>query len=285
MTSCCNELYQALSTPSTAITSASGHVLVEDQHGGEPTGDRGRDEQGRPFDRAARSLARRVLTIRLYVRGHRTCCGISAHLWRVRSSRCLHDHRSTPMLRERLAVAIARSGLGKGEFAERAGVDRTTLSQLLSPDTGRLPRLDTVVALADAHDISLDWLVGRSDAGPIEAELVQHTTSFEAPGPTPADERLLGWLDDAADHKIRYVPATLPDLLKTDAVIHYERAGSIDRVAVHEIDTTAARLAWARNPDTEMECCSTVQSLRAFASGDGSSPASTGPPGAGSSST
>ena len=37
------------------------------------------------------------------------------------------------MLRERLAEAVTRSGLGKGAFAELAGIDRTTLSQLLSP--------------------------------------------------------------------------------------------------------------------------------------------------------
>ena len=78
-------------------------------------------------------------------------------------------------------------------------------------------------ALAAAHDLSLDWLVGLSNAGPVEAELLPHT-SFESPGPSPTDEHLLGWLGEAADYKIRYVPSTLPDLLKTDAVIRFERA-------------------------------------------------------------
>ena len=180
------------------------------------------------------------------------------------------DERTSPPrgLRERLGEAIRRSGLGKSEFASRAGIDRTTLSQLLSPSNRRLPRVDTIVALAVAHDLSIDWLVGLSNVGPVEAALIQHT-SFEAPGPSPSDERLLGWLSEAAEYKIRYVPATVPDLLKTDAVIRFERSRAPGPDAIQTIDTTAARLAWARHPDTEMECCSSVQALKSFARGEG----------------
>ena len=180
-------------------------------------------------------------------------------------------HEPPATLRERLGEAIRRSGLSKTEFADRAGIDRTTLSQLLSPANRRLPRVDTIVALAAAHELSIDWLVGLSNVGPVEAELIRHTSSpsFESPGPSPSDERLLGWLGEAADYKIRYVPATVPDLLKSDAVIRFERSRSAEPSAVPTIDTTAARLAWARHPDTEMECCSSVQSMTSFARGEG----------------
>jgi transcriptional regulator with XRE-family HTH domain len=181
------------------------------------------------------------------------------------------DARTTVLLsvfRERLDEAVRRSGLSRSAFAEAAGVDRTTLTQLLSRSNTRLPRLDTVTALAGTHELSTDWLTGLSNSGPVEAEIIQ-PTSFEAPGPSPVDELLLGWLDEANGHKIRYVPATLPDLLKTDAVIRYERAGGTAPSAEQTIETTAARLAWARNPDTEMECCSSVQSLAGFARGEG----------------
>jgi len=181
------------------------------------------------------------------------------------------EPRTSPpdVLAARLADAVARSGLSKSEFAERAGVDRTTLSQLLSPTNQRLPRVDTVLALAGAHDLSIDWLVGLSNAGPVEAELHVRDTSFEAPGPSPIDEHLVDWLTEAAGSKIRYVPATLPDLLKTDAVVRFERAREAGPDAEQSIDTTAARLMWARDPDTEMECCSSVQALMSFAKGDG----------------
>jgi transcriptional regulator with XRE-family HTH domain len=169
---------------------------------------------------------------------------------------------------DRLGDAVRRSGLGKGQFAESAGVDRTTLSQLLSGGD-RLPRLDTVFALAAAHELSVDWLVGLSNTGPVEAELVVQHTSFETPGPTPIDERLLTWLTEAADYKIRYVPATLPDLLKSDDVIRFERSRAVPGSAQTEIATSAARLAWARHPDTDMECCSSTQAITSFARGEG----------------
>ena len=193
--------------------------------------------------------------------------------WRSFDAYTLHlmaEHIKPPtVLRERLADAIRRSGLSKAEFADRAGVDRTTLSQLLSASNHRRPRADTLLSIASAHTLSLDWLVGLSDVGPIEAEMVQHTTSFEQPGPTPADELLQGWFAEAAGWKIRYVPAGLPDLMKSDEVIRFERSGSEGPHAEQTIATTAARLAWARDPDTEMECCSSVQGLRSFARGEG----------------
>lgn len=173
------------------------------------------------------------------------------------------------ILADRLAEAVRRSGLGKGAFAERAAVDRTTLAQLLSRGNDRLPRVDTLMAIATAHDLSVDWLVGLSNVGPVEAELVHQETSFERPGPTPTDERLLGWLTDAAGHKIRYVPATLPDLLKSDDVIRFERSRVAPNAAQTAIATTEARLAWARNPDTDMECCSSTQAIASFARGEG----------------
>ncbi len=171
---------------------------------------------------------------------------------------------------ERLTDALQRSGLKRGEFAARAGIDRTTLAQLLSPTSGRLPRLDTVLALAAAHELSIDWLVGLSNAGPVAAEMVVQHTSFETPTPTPTDERLLAWLTEAADYKMRYVPSTLPDLLKSDEVIDFERSRAAGPQATQTtIATTEARLAWARHPDTDMECCSSTQAITSFARGEG----------------
>ena len=172
------------------------------------------------------------------------------------------------IFRDRLDEAVRRTGLSRSAFAAAAGVDRTTLTQLLSRTNTRLPRLDTIAALAAEHELSADWLIGLSNVGPVEAAIIEHT-SFAAPGPTPVDERLLGWLDEAAGYKIRYVPSTLPDLLKTDAVIRYERAGAHGPNAAQTIETSAARLTWARHPDTEMECCSSVQGITGFARGEG----------------
>ena len=182
----------------------------------------------------------------------------------------LMESRTSPpaLLHERLAEAIQRTGMSKSEFAA-AGRRRPhdTVAAALADQPPAAP-VDTLLALAATHGLSLDWLVGLSNVGPLEAELLPQT-SFEAPGPTPTDERLLEWLDEAADYKIRYVPSTLPDLLKSDAVIRFERSRSEGPNVAQTIDTTAARLAWARHPDTEMECCSSVQALSSFAHGEG----------------
>jgi transcriptional regulator with XRE-family HTH domain len=181
----------------------------------------------------------------------------------------MHGHDDVvEIFRHRLADSVRRSGLSRTEYAFVAGIDRTSLTQLLTPGNRRLPRLDTLAGIARAHGESIDWLAGLTESGPAQTEILQHT-SFEPTRPDELDERLLEWLIEAADHKIRYVPATLPDLLKTSAVIRYERAPREGPNAAQTIETTAARLAWVRNPHTEFECYSSVQSITSFARGEG----------------
>ncbi len=170
---------------------------------------------------------------------------------------------------ERLGDVVDRSGRSKSAFAEQAGVDRSTLSQLLTPDNRRLPRLETLVAIAVENNVSIDWLVGLSNAGPMQAEMMQEHTAFEPFGRADNDERLMEWFAESIGYKVRYVPSTIPDLLKSDAVITYELAQFVAARPSQRIETAAARLAWTRGPETEMECCSSIQGLRGFARGEG----------------
>ena len=56
-------------------------------------------------------------------------------------------------LPERLAQLVFRSGLTKRDFAARCGIDRTTVSELLSRSAGRAPRLETcLLYTSDAAD-------------------------------------------------------------------------------------------------------------------------------------
>ncbi len=171
--------------------------------------------------------------------------------------------------RERLEQVLASSGITRSQFAASAHLDRSTLSQLLSPGNRRLPRLETLVAVAEAEQLSIDWLVGLSNIGPMQAEMVPETMSFEQDALTHNDERLIRWLQEAIGYKIRYVPSTLPDLLKTDAVIRHELGHFVASRPEQKIETAAARLAWTRRPGTDLECCSSIQSVRGFANGEG----------------
>ena len=171
--------------------------------------------------------------------------------------------------RSRLIEVIDRSGLNRSQFAEQNQIDRSTLSQLLSPANRRLPRLETLAAVANSQQVSIDWLVGLSSAGPMQAELIQERTFLEREVLGPDDERLIGWLKEATGYKIRYVPATLPDLLKTSEVILYELGQTVATSAQENIATSAARLAWTRGPGTDLEVCNSVQAVEGFARGEG----------------
>ena len=52
------------------------------------------------------------------------------------------------VFRVRLSEAMARAGVSQAALARRAGISRSTLAQLLSPEVNRLPRADTVAAVA-----------------------------------------------------------------------------------------------------------------------------------------
>ncbi|MHA1563715.1 MAG: helix-turn-helix domain-containing protein, partial [Alphaproteobacteria bacterium] len=64
------------------------------------------------------------------------------------------DRRETARIfRVRLSEALSRAGVNQSALARRTGIDRSTLSQLLSPDETRLPRADTVAAIATALQV------------------------------------------------------------------------------------------------------------------------------------
>jgi transcriptional regulator with XRE-family HTH domain len=180
------------------------------------------------------------------------------------------DRRDTVrMFRQRLADVIVRSGLSRAAFAQRIGIDRSTLAQILSPTNERLPRAETLAAVARDQQVSVDWLLGLSQEGPLTAAIIDQPLTIEPGGHSPADERLTRWHAEAAGYKVRYIPATLPDLLKTEELIRYEYRDYVGVIPESRIEATTARLANQRRPETDMEVCSSVQGLESFARGEG----------------
>lgn len=177
--------------------------------------------------------------------------------------------RTVEIFRERLSEVIDRSGVTRTAFAERAGLDRSTLSQLLSAGNDRLPRAETIAAIAEREQVSVDWLLGLSQEGTLGADVIDQSLEIESGAASPVDERLARWHAEAAGYKIRYVPTTIPDLLKTEEVIRYEyqeHGAQIPRVRIVQAEE---RLAYTRLPETDMEACSSIQSVEGFAHGHG----------------
>lgn len=171
--------------------------------------------------------------------------------------------------RTRLLELIDRSQESRSAFAARVGVDRSTLSQLLSADNERLPRTETVIAIAGAAQVTCDWLLGLTQDEEKSTELIVSNMEIEADAGSPMDERLHRWHVDATGYKIRYIPTTLPDLLKTEEVIRYESGSVDDGPPEASVEQASERLSYSRHPDTEMEVCCAFQALEIFARGQG----------------
>jgi transcriptional regulator with XRE-family HTH domain len=177
-------------------------------------------------------------------------------------------HETVDIFRQRLQTLIMRSGLSRAKFAARAGLDRSTLTQLLAEDNVRLPRAETIARIAARHASSVDWLLGLSEQDHVAADIVPQL-AIEPDAASPADERLKRWHEEARGFKIRYVPATLPDQLKTEALIAYESGKLDERAADAWSGVARARSAYARRSDSEIEVCAPFQSFDLFASGAG----------------
>jgi transcriptional regulator with XRE-family HTH domain len=181
----------------------------------------------------------------------------------------LQRHEAVERFRERLQEVIDHSGLSRSAFAEKIGIDRSTLSQILSRNTDRLPRVETLAAIAASEQVSLDWLVGLSEEGAVRADLLPRTLEVAPGGMSPTDDQLERWHDEALGYKIRHVPASLPDLLKIDEVIEFEYRESSIATPEERRALSEAGLAYQRRPETDMECCNSIQSVVGLARGEG----------------
>jgi transcriptional regulator with XRE-family HTH domain len=170
--------------------------------------------------------------------------------------------------RERLDDVIERSGLSRAAFAKRLGIDRSTLAQILSPANNRLPRAETLAAIAADQQVSIDWLLGLSQEGALSAAIIAQPFEISTGEYSPADERLTRWHAEAAGYKVRYVPSTLPDLLKTEEFIRFEYRDYRGPVPESRIEASTARLENQRRPETDLEVCCPLQTLESFARGE-----------------
>jgi transcriptional regulator with XRE-family HTH domain len=171
------------------------------------------------------------------------------------------------LFRERLKILLTRSGLNQSAFAEAVGIDRSALSQLLSGASTRLPRAETLLSIAAEHKVSLDWLLGLSQDEGLTGEIRASFEIEEAPG--GFDRTLLGkWHAEAVGTKIRYVPAGIPDLLRTNELVAYE-AGITKRSPEAQLDELQYRIDYNRRPETDMEVCMPRHTLEIFARGLG----------------
>lgn len=172
------------------------------------------------------------------------------------------------LFRARLTEAMADKAMTRAALARAVGVDRSTLSQLLAAGT-RLPNAQLAADCAQALGISADWLLGLTGRPePIADLLATSLTVTEAPRAL-IDETIFGWHQEAAGYKIRHVPATLPDMLKTRAVVEWEYRPQLGRTAEQALGAFEDRLTWMRNARSDYEIALPLHEIAAFAGGVG----------------
>ncbi len=172
------------------------------------------------------------------------------------------------LFRLRLSQAMEQRKISQSALARATGVDRSTISQLLTGEK-RLPNAQLAADCAAALSISADWLLGLSDRPEPMAEILAASmTMTEAPRAL-FDEAIFAWHKEAAGYKIRHVPATLPDMLKTPAMVDWEYSPQLGRTAEQAIGAFQDQLAWLRNARSDYEIALPLHELEAFATACG----------------
>lgn len=171
------------------------------------------------------------------------------------------------LFRERLRTLLARSGVNQSTFAGTIGIDRSALSQILSGATTRLPRAETLMTIAREHRVSLDWLLGLSQDEAVTGE-IRDMMEIEEGVSGYGESFMARWYAEAVGMKVRYVPAGIPDLLRTQDLVDYE-AGISHRDAEAQGNEARDRIDYNRRPETDMEACMPRHTLEIFARGKG----------------
>ena len=171
--------------------------------------------------------------------------------------------------RARLAEAMAARGVSQSALARRAGVDRSTISQLLKDQGARLPNAQLVGECAAALGVSADWLLSLTDRQETAADILANSLSLTEAQRALIDDQVFGWHREAAGYKIRHVPAGLPDMLKTQEMLEWEYAPHLGRSAGQAIAAAQERMAWMASAASDYEIALPGYELQACLAGEG----------------
>ena len=180
------------------------------------------------------------------------------------------DKRDRAVLfRSRLAEAMRDRDVSQSGLARAVGVDRSTVSQLIKGQGARLPNAQVVGECASALGVSADWLLGLTDRPETAADIIANTMSLTEAPRALVDEQIFRWHQEAAGYKIRHVPAGLPDMLKTRAVLEWEYSPHLGRSIDQAIGASEDRLHWMRQTQSDYEIALPLYEVFSFVRAEG----------------
>ena len=171
------------------------------------------------------------------------------------------------LFRERLLAAMDLCGMSRSALARATHVDRSTIGQLLKPDLARLPNAQLAADAATALGVSTDWLLGLTDRPERPGDVLASSFALSPAERSAADAQILDWHKEAAGYKLRHVPATLPDMLKTEAMLKWEYASAFDHASALAIEAMQELFSWLRSGQSDYEIAMPLHELRALAAG------------------
>jgi len=183
----------------------------------------------------------------------------------------IHDRQArASQFRDRLKRAMDDAGMSRAALARAAGIDRSTVSQMLMNEDLRMPGGHVLAEVSRVLGVSADWLLGLSDKSARVGDLIDRSTSLSDTGRAmAADDQIFAWHEEAAGYKIRHVPTTLPDMLKTDAMLRWEYAPETMKTPDRAIAAAHARMDWMRGTTSDYEIALPLHEIESFVEGSG----------------
>ncbi len=170
----------------------------------------------------------------------------------------------TQIFKQRLLTRMLEKQMSQSELARQCHVNRSTIAQLLNTDDTRLPNAHLAAECASALNVSSDWLLGLTERSETNASLLSAACEIATATRTPSDEQILDWHREAAGYKIRHVPATFPDILKTQAVLDFEYTYFLDKTPQQAGSTAKHTMLWLNSTGSDYEICLSSTMLKSL---------------------
>ena len=179
----------------------------------------------------------------------------------------MNKQRRASLFRERLMEVMSMKGMTKSGLSRATNVDRSTIGQLLKNDQPRLPNAQLAADAANALGVSTDWLLGLTNRPETPGDIVTAALSLSPAERTSADEQLLEWHHEAAGYKVRHVPATLPDILKTKRMLDWEYASVQERRLPEAFSAMQDQLQWLSSGVSDYEIAIPIHEIESCSAG------------------
>ena len=157
----------------------------------------------------------------------------------------------------------------RSDLARATGAQRSTIGKILAEGSVHLPNVQLAANCASALGVSLDWLSALTERVERPGDVVEDGIRMEAAARTSTDDRLLEWHREAVGYKIRHVPTSLPELLKTREVLEWEYRAHLGKTPDQAIAAMEDRMDWMRQNMSDYEVALPRHEIESFARGEG----------------